>query len=391
MQAMDVLELLERLQSAKLDVEWTRCVRARNRNAACDRCARACPSGCISLNEGVLAVDYELCRGCGACATACPTGALSPCDPDDAALYHRSAAVLDRTGGLVTFVERGLCDRGAGLIDEKKIVPVENLGRIDESLLLGLAARGAREIVLVHGAEKDSEDAGLATARDVVATAARLLETWGGVARVSVSRRLPGAVRVQGKPDFDASKRSMLKELARGTRKATEVAVEQGIERANGPANGDSAPLAKVGDDGMLPRMTPPRRTRLMKALAYLGPCADELIETRLWGNAMIDASSCSGCRMCAVFCPTGALALSKGASEEVIAHQPARCVRCGLCEDVCPTGALSLSDEVFARDLVSQRTEIIPMPGPTPARSDPHSIERKMRSLLGTDQVYER
>ena len=43
------IELFERLRSVHLHVDARRCLAVRNRNTTCNRCANACPSGCITV------------------------------------------------------------------------------------------------------------------------------------------------------------------------------------------------------------------------------------------------------------------------------------------------------------------------------------------------------
>ena len=43
----------------------------------CGACEGVCPTGAISLPEGVAVVDADVCLDCGACTGACPTGAIT--------------------------------------------------------------------------------------------------------------------------------------------------------------------------------------------------------------------------------------------------------------------------------------------------------------------------
>ncbi|MFR5091297.1 MAG: 4Fe-4S binding protein [Adlercreutzia equolifaciens] len=47
----------------------------------------------------------------------------------------------------------------------------------------------------------------------------------------------------------------------------------------------------------------------MLDALAQLGEPEGDKLETRLWGAVVIDGTKCVSCRMCATFCPTGAIA----------------------------------------------------------------------------------
>jgi formate hydrogenlyase subunit 6/NADH:ubiquinone oxidoreductase subunit I len=90
-------------------------------------------------------------------------------------------------------------------------------------------------------------------------------------------------------------------------------------------------------------------------------------------------------CRMCAIFCPTGAIVkFNDAAGTFGIEHYPADCVHCGLSRDVCPAGAIVLGNEVPAVALgegLSYRHEMDPIVAPP---NQPHSIYKKMYILLG-------
>ena len=89
------------------------------------------------------------------------------------------------------------------------------------------------------------------------------------------------------------------------------------------------------------------------------GVPGETLIETDLWRQVIIDTAVCTGCRMCASFCPTGSLFKFHTKKGHMgVKQRPRDCVACGTCRDVCTAHALSLSAEVFADDIASGAVE---------------------------------
>ena len=85
----------------------TRCLTA----AVCGRCAKACPTGAVSIVGGLVCFDRSKCTGCNACVRACPSGAqtvygetqsvdqiLSRVE-EDGVFYTRSGGGLTLSGG----------------------------------------------------------------------------------------------------------------------------------------------------------------------------------------------------------------------------------------------------------------------------------------------------
>ena len=315
-----MLGLIGKLESPYITVHQERCALVRNRHADCLRCAESCASGCISYDGEVLTVSPEKCIGCGTCATVCPTCALEAHHPSDAALTAAARASLAANEGAAYLGCGELLERARGRYDEEKIARVECLGRVDESLLADLAVEGAREVVLIHGdCERCDHGRGRACAEAVVETAEKLLEIWGAPMTVRFSGKLPASAKRAA--DYDSGRRAALAEGAALAARAGVVVAETAVTEALGDASNADAEGAlvadardvgrylKVMDDGTLPHFIPDRRERLLDSLAALGEPEDVMVDTRLWGHVVIDTDACASCQMCAVFCPTGALA----------------------------------------------------------------------------------
>ncbi len=394
-------ELFERIQSADISVHSQRCVVVRNRRATCSRCAQACTSGAISIEDNSLVITPENCIGCGTCATVCPTCALEAHMPNDAQLQEAAVNAMRAAGGVSVIACRQIVDAAGKQLDGEKVVAVECLGRVEESLLSALAVEGCTKVVLVTGDCASCDHAvGLETARAVCDTCNELMRVWSCPMRVEISERFPSSVKADASKACDESRRNFFFRAKDEVRLAAHLAAEQALG-SSGPdgalpagtsAEAPAVPVMKVMDDGTLPHFIPDRRERLLDNLAALGEPSDELIETRLWGHVVIDPDVCDSCRMCATFCPTGAIAKFDDEDGTIgVNHYPGDCVLCHCCEDICPTGALHLYEEVFAGDLLSGTVERNEMHPPKYDMASPKKSMHMFRDLLNCPDIFER
>ena len=58
-----IADIAQALDDRGVSVDTTLCVKARNRNATCQRCVEACNRGCITWESEGLAFDPENCAG----------------------------------------------------------------------------------------------------------------------------------------------------------------------------------------------------------------------------------------------------------------------------------------------------------------------------------------
>lgn len=439
---------LERLEGYGLAVHPERCVRVRNRHASCARCAEACTSGALSLRDGALTVDETLCVGCGTCATVCPTCAIEarhPVDGELLAAAHRvlragSRAMPDagadqgaggeaggKACGLAAFGEgrevvfacHSAFEQAPAACPAAGAIELACLSRMEESLAMRLFADGAQRIRLLHGVcEGCPRENGFASVQLVRDTVDSLLEIWGLNCEYDVEH-----VASEAKADTGVSGGSLTDCPETPTAPSSSTACDEAPaalatsaacgnvpaeQPATGPAGRHAAGTAEpqrvatsgvhaasalrkpahVQADGTLPHFVPLRRHALLDALADLGRPARPNLDTRLWGHASIDMSACRSCKMCAVFCPTGALQKYVGEDGHGgVEHYPAECVHCGLCQDICPARAITSSTAVPTSMLADGKTERYPMLDPA-WTTGPDQILRKMTPQIHSREV---
>lgn len=381
-----MINLIDEMNSPLLAVEPQRCVLVRHRNGECLRCAAVCTTGAISLGEEGIVVSPEKCIGCGTCASACPTGCLTAANPTDEELFGAVEAALAENEGRVAIacerafamasgnrMKRDSCDATApsfvpGKIagatsDGRPLVGVVCLGRVDESLLVEATARGARSIQLISGpCESCPHRCGGALSDEIIVSAETLLAALGTpspIDRIRLQHASDTREILRLRPTASAQDDTNAVNAATVADASGDCLSESGCPVA--PPTGESQQdsrepqFAHVQADGTLPHFVPERRLRLFNSLKALGTPAAPTVTTRLWGQVTIDTELCRSCRMCTVFCPTGALTRFDAANDAFgVEHRSALCMQCRLCETICPEQAITVAEEVSADEFLS-------------------------------------
>ena len=373
MNADVTMQALSDMQSPLLNVHPQRCILVRNRNASCLKCAEVCTTGAISRSEDGIVVDPGLCIGCGTCATACPTCCLEAINPTDDELSHRVAEAVANTRRVAFACETALSSLDQNqptqlwkLEDETGIIPIACLGRIDESILVEAAARGAESVSLISAScQTCAHSHGGELCDQVCHSASALLHA--AKSHTTIER-----VHVKDTQILPAESNA-------GTPSPTPKTQP---EQPN-----DKRRLAPVQSDGTLPHHLPSRRKRLFNSLRQLGASSSNPVGSRLWGSVDIDVDLCRSCRMCTVFCPTGALSRfdSKDGTFGV-EHRPTLCVQCRACETICPEHAISVSESVDLDSFLTGKKRHFVMKPLDWNPSSPDAIATRMARFIKTD-----
>ena len=403
----------------------------------CGTCASACPTGCLTAanptdEELFGAVEAALAENEGRVAIAC----------------ERAFAMASGNR-----MKRDSCDATApsfvpGKIagatsDGRPLVGVVCLGRVDESLLVEATARGARSIQLISGpCESCPHRCGGALSDEIIVSAETLLAALGTPSPIDRIRlqhasdtreilRLRPTASAQD--DTNAVNAATVADASGGTGRSDRASsaaaamanasgISGGAHQASSAANAISpvgcraerglserlsttrkpAPeesqadsrepqFAHVQADGTLPHFVPERRLRLFNSLKALGTPAAPTVTTRLWGQITIDTELCRSCRMCTVFCPTGALTRFDAANDAFgVEHRSALCMQCRLCETICPEQAITVAEEVSADEFLSGKKFRFTMQpiGWNPGAED--SIASRMARFIKVDNLQE-
>ncbi len=417
-------DIIGGVESPLLHVHKNRCVLVRHRHGRCLRCAETCTTGAIATTDDGIAVSPRLCIGCGTCATACPTGCLEAANPTDEELFGQVEASIRKSGGMAVVACSAAraafaqADGGANAsacatwtADGVPAVPVECLGRADESLVVQATAQGAARLVLVSGdCATCAHHAGGTLCDEVCACAAALLEAVGATSpaeRMGAEEALAAfawaadaaSPQAGSAPDAAAPKAGPAATVsdAASSEAAAPPNAAASLSRRDPrvrTAVRRSAPKSKfvhVQADGTLPHFVPERRLRLFNSLKAMEPTERGAVRTRLWGSVAIDTDLCRSCRVCTVFCPTGALSRFDAADGSFGADfRPTLCVQCRLCEAICLEGAITVSDEASTDEFLRGAKRRTTMPPLEWNPSGPTSIPTRMARLFKTNVVQD-
>ena len=286
-----------------------------------------------------------------------------------------------------------------------------------------------------NGCEDCAYGKGRKVIDEVVASTKSLFSAWGSSCSVKLSQKFPKLCALEGSAQYDYQRREFLLGLRTAAKNSGEDAAAYMIQKT--VLAKEEKPLYEhVTADGTLPHHRPAARTQLLGALEELGSPRDAVVHTRLWRRVLIDQGLCNGCQMCAVFCPSAALAKHVEIDEEAsskpmklfraegnpraasaqqppskpvtkrhaaksasssfatgekvdLIHAPSMCVGCGTCEQLCPKHAIRLCDDVNATELFQGYTRTLELKDIFLEKGGPDAIKNSMSKLIDSPYIW--
>lgn len=315
-----------------ISVQPRRCVRSRDKSAACDRCVQSCPTGAIRFEDGIQ-VDADACIRCGLCLHVCPVDAFSGSDNVPRLVYCASQMV-DHESLEIACVQHP--DPASGSPKTDGVITTTGcLAALGVSAYLSLATCGVKQVRV----------------------------------RLDACAQCPLALL---QPKIEATIREandLLQAVGRGQTVAAAELVQRPKRRAvysvkNPPVSRRGFFQAfKQGARDFLPSLEgESERHRLVNALRQLAPVAPERAVPGESFASFTVSDACTACTTCARICPAGALEFARNDMEFQLSFSPAACVNCGLCVKFCdpqalqPGGAPSIGALADANPVVLRR-----------------------------------
>lgn len=342
-------------------IENRLCSRFRTSKSDCSECARLCPTQAIQVSDKGAKIAGG-CTDCGVCISVCPNGVFRIEGRDDKNIINEIRSRLKEQESKVFHIS---CEHG----DTTSDVILPCLGRLTEVMLLEPFRAGASRIEILQPECRECPNVKAFPHIEKVIN--RTLNLYGivGLNKGSLSVMSSGFTLNQLE---DISHSEEIKKLPPQTpelktfsrRKLFGLVKQRTMEAA-----AEALPeLESKGEkkeeafrDALSQRPENIKRSLLIQSLKEIGAGSagqGSVVSISSKDAIMTDVEvnfKCTGCGVCAILCPTGAIIQKITEDRFYLYFSPDLCTNCEVCVKTCMPHAVNIKEKVLLNLILEQ------------------------------------
>ncbi|WP_280770210.1 NADH-quinone oxidoreductase subunit I [Salipaludibacillus daqingensis] len=296
-------------ERASLRFNEKKCLRERYKHSNCDKCVVACQSEALSMKDGKIHLDKDLCTSCGQCTHACPTDALYY----ESEMMNKYESRISQKDAVTFTCEKQKSKQGHD-------VAFPCLSALTPEYLMTSELYDKRSEVFC-----DSQVCKTCEVNWSPNTGLKWLEDWN---RQSILKdKVPVINQLEQKTGRTRTynRRELFKMSSNETKgQIADLFLDSYKEVSN--------LKEKIGQTEKRKYLM----TYLQKNKESLHLDKSELLSTKLQVAKLKVSKECTVCQKCSSICPTGALQVVEAENTSSLQFYTEQCVDCDICEKVC-------------------------------------------------------
>lgn len=354
---LDITKLAAFWGKAPLEIKPSQCLPLRSPKSTCRLCVADCPTEAIQIKDDSVAVTDNKCTGCGVCFNVCPTEVfkMTNFSPDAFIEKAQSYIANDRVVKIECYKIPLHCAAPQSL-------RLPCLAHITTSLILRLLSLGADKVIVRDGGicEVCESRCGDKIANDAITKVHEILKQLDLKKNAFMADE---GVSINNLT-FDGEKLKDFKddpEMSR--REIFSIFKNDAVKGVKNIIKGNSSP--GINRREIRSKKDMPEERRLLvsafKKIAVLIPEGGKSdICSKLFPAVSIK-NGCDFCGLCALFCPTDALAMNDTEKGQGIIFNAVACTWCNICTDVCGKGVLTIEkDRIQLADILEHKKKTL-------------------------------